>query len=312
MSSIPLSEDNPFRPLIKETNDDPTQLQLRYENHRVSRNKQQSEKILAESFAGWTLDEILKRLDGPEREEGFVDPRNCLVIWARPPAPIRDLISWIQSELKDVAPCKWNHSIWLMPLPNLHTTVLEVAHSLTEQQIEELVQTLQLSKGTTKEQIVEYAMLHQTRLLKPMVSFDSAALALSFVPSSGEGLGVSGGDNPERYTYHHLRRDIFDMVRQASIPVASRYIVPSAHVTIARFINHDGFQVQGVDGKEDVDRTRVRLLIDKINEINQRLEVEYWPQAGGTIPKGGEWVVGQEQGLVIRRGRVWYGGGEYV
>lgn len=82
------------------------QLQLRYEKHRRTRNEQQSNKILAEDFPGWNLDEILMRLDGTAKEEGFLDPRNCLVIWARPPSHIRDLISLVQSELKDVAPCK--------------------------------------------------------------------------------------------------------------------------------------------------------------------------------------------------------------
>jgi hypothetical protein len=86
-------------------------LQLRYEKHRKTRNEQQRIKILAEDFPGWSLDEILMRLDGPAKEEGFLDPRNCLVIWARPPPHIRDLISFVQSELKDVAPCKFHPKI---------------------------------------------------------------------------------------------------------------------------------------------------------------------------------------------------------
>jgi hypothetical protein len=83
------------------------QLQLRYEKHRMARNEQQRTKILAEDFHGWTLDKILMRLDGPTKEEGFLDPRNCLVIWARPPPNIKELISFVQKELKDVAPCKF-------------------------------------------------------------------------------------------------------------------------------------------------------------------------------------------------------------
>lgn len=72
----------------------------------MARNSQQSAKILAESFPGWSLDEILKRLDGPGKEDGFVDPRNCLVIWARPSPQVRDLICFIQNELKSISPCK--------------------------------------------------------------------------------------------------------------------------------------------------------------------------------------------------------------
>lgn len=199
-------------------------------------------------------------------------------------------------------------AIWLMPLPNLHTTVLEVAHSLTEKEIDNLVQTLEASKDVTAAQIAEYPVAHKSRLLKPMVSFDASAMALSFVPAAGENL--QAGDNGDDYSYHHLRRDVFQMVRQAQLPVASRYIVPSAHVTIARFINNEDFLIQGAEGSE-LDRARVKLLVEKIETINKKLESEFWPQVDGTFPKGGEWIVGQ-QNLVIRRGRLWYGGGETV
>jgi hypothetical protein len=82
-------------------------MQSRYETHRTNRNEQQKAKILANDFPGWSIDEILRRLDGPAKEEGYLDPRNCLVIWARPPPHIRELIAFVQSELKDVAPCKY-------------------------------------------------------------------------------------------------------------------------------------------------------------------------------------------------------------
>ncbi|KAF7177880.1 hypothetical protein CNMCM7691_006356 [Aspergillus felis] len=308
MSALPISQDNPFQTLITETNNDAAQLQSRYESHRVNRNAQQAAKILAPDFAGWNLDEILMRLDGPAKEEGFIDPRNCLVIWARPSSPIRDLIQYVQSELRSVDP-----NLWLMPCENLHTTVLEIAHSLTEEQIESLVNTLQSSQGVTTSKIADYAFAHRTRLVKPMVGFDSAAMALTFVPAAGEASDAQRSIKDETYSYHHLRRDIFDMVRAAGIPVASRYIVPSAHLTIARFVTQDGFVKQGdAVGEGHVDPSKVKELIDKIDEINQKLQDEYWPSENGTIKAGGEWMVGQEKGLVIRRGRLWYGGGDDV
>ncbi|RHZ53002.1 uncharacterized protein CDV56_106048 [Aspergillus thermomutatus] len=330
MSKLTISNDNPFQILITETNNDVAKLQSRYENHRVNRNAQQAEKILAPGFKGWNLDEILMRLDGPAKEEGFVDPRNCLVIWARPPSPVRDLIKFVQSELRSIAPSTILHfthlhptrgqradpvptALWLMPSENLHTTVLEVAHSLTEEQIESLVNTLQLSQDVSTSEIADYAFAHRTRLVKPMVGFDSAAMALTFVPAAGEASDAQRSIEDETYSYHHLRRDVFDMVRAAGIPVASRYIVPSAHLTIARFVTQDGFAKQGdavVEGQ--VDPSKVKELIDKIDEINQKLQDEYWPCKNGTIKAGEEWLVGQEKGLVIRRGRLWYGGGEDV
>ncbi|KAJ6016286.1 RNA ligase/cyclic nucleotide phosphodiesterase [Penicillium herquei] len=304
--SVKAAEDNPFQLLIQETNNDSAQLQARYESHRVNRNKQQNTTILSEDFPGWSLDEILRRLDGPEKEDGFVDPRNCLVIWAKPPPHIRDMVAFVQNELKDVAP-----SLWFMPPENLHTTVLEVAHSLTKEQIDNLVHILESSENMSPAQIVEYPLTHQARLLKPMISFDSAAMALSFVPAAGEASNEQGNyaRDSDHYTYHHLRGDVFDMVRQAGISVASRYIYPSAHLTIARFINHDGFSVEGTEGNE-IDRSRVKLLIDRINEVNQKLENDFWPRVDSSIPAGGEWVIGRDRGFVIQRGRLWYGGGD--
>ncbi|KAJ0414721.1 RNA ligase/cyclic nucleotide phosphodiesterase [Aspergillus carlsbadensis] len=297
--------ENPFEVLINEANNDPTELQRLYENHRTTRNRQQREKILSEGFPGWSVDTILARLDGPDREDGFVDPRNCLVIWARPPPAVREVIRFVQDELKSVAP-----ALWLMPLENLHTTILEVAHSRTEAEIETLVQTLQSSTEVTASQIASYPISHPTRLVKPMVSFDSAALALSFVPVAEDVASAAG--ETDQYTYHHLRRDIWDLARRADIPVASRYVVPSAHVTIARFISQTGFAAEdGEDGAVTVDYAQVKRFVDKIEEINRKIEAEYWPRDGESVPAGGEWVVGRE-GLVIRRGRVWYGGGEDV
>lgn len=203
-------------------------------------------------------------------------------------------------------------AIWVMPPGNLHTTVLEVAHSLTEGQIDELVHTLRSSKNVTGADISGYPLKHKSRLLKPMVSFDASALALSFVPAAGEGSpGVSGGHD-DHFSYHHLRRDIFDLVRQTGLPVASRYIVPSAHVTIARFINHEGFLVKNASGGEGIDASRVKFLIDRVDRINEVLQKRYWPQDDGSYPEEGEWVVGRDQELVIRKGRLWYGGGQDV
>jgi hypothetical protein len=102
------------------------------------------------------------------------------------------------------------------------------------------------------------------------------------------------------------------LVRQTDLPVASRYIVPSAHVTIARFINRDGFLINRAESGEVIDPSQVKVLIDKIGRINEILASQYWPQADGSYPKEGEWVVGQDRGLVIRRGRLWYGGGQDV
>lgn len=74
--------------------------------HRKNRNAQQKAKLLSSDFEGLILDNILQRLEDPSLEPGYVDPRNCLCIWARPPLPIRNLVSEIQQKLLVLAPRK--------------------------------------------------------------------------------------------------------------------------------------------------------------------------------------------------------------
>lgn len=80
------------------------QLQTRYATHRNTRNGQQKEKLLSPEFSGLIIDPILERLMNPSIEPGFVDPRNCLVFWARPPSHIRSLVDQVQQKLLTLAP----------------------------------------------------------------------------------------------------------------------------------------------------------------------------------------------------------------
>lgn len=242
-----------------------------------------------------TIDEILAKLEDPSIEPGFKDWRNCLVFWARPTKAVRSLIEEVQEKLKDVVP-----SLWIMTQMSLHMTALEVTHSLTAGEIETLVEQMQ----PHIEAIADYTLNHRARLVKPMVSYDAQALALSFLPASEEP-GQSGNDS---YTYHHLRRDLFTQVSATGVKVASRYVIPSAHLTIGRFIKKADFEKS--DGR--VDHAKIENLVAKIEEINKWLEREYWPSEG-VIKEGGEWVVGEETGLTCRKGTLWYGaGGETI
>lgn len=187
-------------------------------------------------------------------------------------------------------------------------TALEITHSLTASEIEGLVTQLR----PMIEQMTDYTFRHRSRLVKPKLSYDAQAIALSFLPAAGEPpasperLGTDG----DRYTYHHLRRDLFTLAQSTGVRVASRYVVPSAHLTIARFVTTEGFEMDG--GR--VDHESVAKLVEKIEEINRWLEAEYWPkEAEGSVKVGGEWIVGQEKGLECRKGTLWYGsGGETV
>ncbi|EED21839.1 conserved hypothetical protein [Talaromyces stipitatus ATCC 10500] len=300
-TATPVSKsDNPYQPLLDSANDDPLQIQARYTTHRTTRTALQKSKILDPSFSEWTVDPILAKLDGPNKDPAFKDERNCIVFWARPPQHIRDMIRDIQEELRNVAP-----DMWFMPLQNLHITVLEVIFSVTEPEVNQIVSAL--LKDGAAENIANITLRYRPRLVKPMISYDAAAMALSFVPAAGEG---SKSVDEDKYTYHHLRRDVYDKVVAAGVKPASRYAVPSAHLTIGRFINQNGFTLDGPDGTA-FDREKAKKVIDKVEEINDRLQKRFWPTEAG-VPKGGEWTIGEEKGLDFRKGTLWYGGGETV
>ena len=185
-------------------------------------------------------------------------------------------------------------------------TALEITHSLTMGEIESLNEQLRPYADEIADSTYTNRT-NRTKLVKPMVSFDAQALALSFlpaVPKSGEVVEAAG------YTYHHLRRDLFAKVSATGLKVASRYAVPSAHLTIGRFITRKDFD----NGDGGVDRQKMENLIATIEEINEWLENEYWPKDSdrGPIKAGGDWMVGEEKGLELRKGDLWYGGGERV
>ncbi|KAK3652120.1 hypothetical protein LTR56_005251 [Elasticomyces elasticus] len=290
--STPNDSDNPYDGLIEACSSDPAQIQTRYNTHRNNRNAQQQAKLLSPDFHGVTIDEILAKLEDPTIEPGFKDWRHCLVFWARPPVKVRELIGKVQEKLLDVAP-----RLWTMPSENLHMTALEITHSLTASEIDGLVEQM-LPEARD---IADHTLQHRARLVKPLLSFDAQALALSFLPAAGEP-GVPAHD--DSYTYHHLRRDLHAKASAAGVKVASRYVIPSAHLTIGRFITKSDFETS--DGA--VDHAKVERFIERIESINEWLQAEYWPSED-SIKVGGEWVVGEEKGLDFRQGALWYGGG---
>ena len=198
--------------------------------------------------------------------------------------------------------------LWLMPLDNLHMTALEVTHSLTREEIETALEPLNAKVS----EITDYTFDHRARLIKPMLSYDSAAIALSFLPAAGEGLNEDRTLNDDTYTYHHLRRDVYELCKERGVAIASRYTVPSAHLTIGRFITQADFSRAGQDGSSVPDAGQRTKWIELIQRINLWLQNEFWPKSNGTIRSGGEWIVGKEKGLDCRKGTLWYGGGETV
>lgn len=190
--------------------------------------------------------------------------------------------------------------LWLMPPDNLHMTALEIVHSLTESEISARIDLL----APKLKEIADYTFTHRTKLVRPMVSYDSAALALSFVPSSNSEDGI------DTFTYHHLRRDLHNLCTATGVDVESRYVAPSAHLTIARFVTQDDITTK-IAGQFEIDTLKVQGLISQIDCINDWLKDEVWPNCEHS-DNGGQWYVGSERGLDCQRGALWFGDGQRV
>jgi hypothetical protein len=93
-----------------------------------------------------------------------------------------------------------------MPLNNMHLTALELTHSLTQPEITEIISNLGLS---AIEIMTDYTYYHRARLIKPMLSYDGAALALSFLPAAGEGLPIEARMEKESKQTTNSRITIF-------------------------------------------------------------------------------------------------------
>lgn len=189
-----------------------------------------------------------------------------------------------------------------MPIPKLHLTALEITHSLPSQ--DDITAIVTKLGPEIAEAMTDLPFTSRARLIKPMLSYDGAAIALSFLPAAGESLPTDRSKADDAFTYHHLRRDLFGLATTTGVAIESRYIVPSSHITVGRFLIQEDH-----DTKE-----KMRHWVMAIEEINQWLEVEFWPRDGQPQEKvqRGEWIVGQEKGLEFREGTLWYGDGEMI
>ncbi|KAK4643092.1 hypothetical protein QC761_402970 [Podospora bellae-mahoneyi] len=301
--------DNPYNALINACHGNAAEIQSLYATHRIARNLQQKEKFLSHEFKELIIDPFLLRLENPKLEPGFKDPRNCLVFWARPPDHIIRLVIHLQQALKQAAP-----NLWLMPTYRMHMTTLEIAHSRSPAEIESMVALMRPKLAS----LTNMPFTKRARLVKPFISYDLSALAVSFMPAAGEAVlspppvaphpkhinhpGLLGNDTAgsDTYTYHHLRRDVFDEAKSTGVEIGSRYVVPSAHITLGRYLTQ-------TDHETPEQRQK---WVQAIDDLNKWLEGEVWDVEDGEYV--GEWIVGQERGLDARNGALWYGGGRTI
>ncbi|OKP10051.1 hypothetical protein PENSUB_4516 [Penicillium subrubescens] len=186
-------------------------------------------------------------------------------------------------------------------------TTLEMLPARTLAEVNELEKFLK--ENTSLQDIVNYTLSHRARLVRPIVSYDASALALSFIPAVEDRDREVDGKSNKSYSYQYLRSDLYDIVTEAGCQLEARYTVPSAHVTIARFVRPVGWS-ERESGGSDLFHKRAQELVATIEDINQELRSDHWKRFGD--PSRGEWVVGQEKGLELMKGRSWYGKGESI
>lgn len=195
----------------------------------------------------------------------------------------------------------WQLDLWIMPPHRMHLTTLEIAHSRTAEEIASLVSSMRPIIPA----LTGMTFARRSRLVKPMISYDLSAVAVSFLPAAGEEVLSAPGQlqgstaESDNYTYHHLRRDVFNLASE-TVAIGSRYVVPSAHITLGRYLTQT---------EHETPESRERW-IRTIDEINQWLEDKVWDVKDGEFI--GEWIVGQERGLDARCGTLWYGGGRTI
>ncbi|KAF9249541.1 hypothetical protein DTO013E5_4184 [Penicillium roqueforti] len=287
--------ENQFQQLITVSENDPKRLQLAYEVHRSNRNALFRSQICQKGFCEWNEDDILSKV--LEAEKGltdYVDPRHNLAFWARPPQHIRDLVYKIQQEIGTLI----GPGLWLVPPHHLHMTTLEIRSALRGPEIDEITSSLKMS-GVVAE-LANYTLTHRARLVKPVISYDTSAIALSFVPAAGEEDISDYSGKHDQFTYHHLRSDLYNIVTESGCPIAARYTVPSAHITIARFIAPGGPKEIKPDSPEEFEKKKFQL-IDRIEDLNHELRSNMWRRLGD--PSQGQWVIGHEKGLELIKGR---------
>lgn len=125
-------------------------------------------------------------------------------------------------------------------------------------------------------------------LTRPMVSFDSAGIALSFVPAVAK----------RGSTYHDLRNELQKLALMSPIEIDTCYTAATAHIAIARFIRQP-FVTDLSAGSVMTGAVKARKFLDLIGDINRELEETLWPEFA--------WNLVEEHGLEVQMGYLKFG-----
>lgn len=174
-------------------------------------------------------------------------------------------------------------------------TVLVVAVHLSADKLDSIMPSL--TPPLVK--ISKFYGHNHTRLVKPAISFSDSGVALSYVPCAGD--IADGNTVDDDYTFLHFQHDLFELCRGHGVRMSAQKPPGSCYVTLGRFTQDEKH--------EKPDAASIASWLAGVEKMNETLRREYWPSEGNA-PAAGNWIIGGEEGLDIRKGRSWYGGGQ--
>jgi hypothetical protein len=203
-----------------------------------------------------------------------------------------------------------------IPVLHQHLTVLELSHRHSVPQLQATYDALTKETAQAMTNIPSSLPKCQTiRLVKPFLSFDEKAVAVTFVPDASNASYATNGyasdeddkvHDSDHFTYQHLRSEMHKLAMKSGIKIDTCYTTATAHITLGRFIGDSVFAPSSVnhdaDGANDDDtQTRTRNFVKLVQEINKELESSLWGEDGM------KWVIAGDKGLECQFGYVKWG-----
>ena len=244
---------------------DTTSARSVYRRNRVERDARQHAILLQQPLL--SVDPLLAAMEAAG--DYSLDSRHNLALVARPPQHVKALVTELQQQLHTLA----GDALWLSPPHYLHITVYEVSHSRTTEQLQPLVAAIR-SHGS---QLFDALPLDRVKFDSPLVNYDTAAVALTFLPVDVDGCDITV-----------LRAELGRRVAALGIEWDGRYVPSSAHITIGRFI------------RPQLQCATMDQWLGQMDKLRERCK--QWQ---------GEWCLAHGP-LQVMTGKSWYGGGDVV
>jgi hypothetical protein len=259
----------------------PQQVSEAYSSHR--------DAYLAKGLAAFTSDDnpvtpdqaLLSHLRRHENQQNPGEPStedlnnlevNCLGISARPSPSVISTIQAIQTQIAALV----GQDFYSMPASHLHMAMVELAHRHTLEYLHSISSALGAARLQKMLDLI-HTLPNKPRLVSPRLSVDAMGVALTFLPCSAQ-----------TYTYHDLKAEMHGVALESGGEFDMCYTVPSAHVTLGRFVGDEFF----------ASREARQEFVELVEKMNEEL---------GTGRAMEDWVLCEEGSLELQAGYLKFG-----